>query len=143
MGRLFDGVASLANICHISSFEGESGLKMEKYMDKNITQSFDIDIADGRIDIRQMILQIIQMKDKVKIISMFFNTLIEIIVEIALKYPKLPLVFSGGVFQNRVLLQKLELRFKMMKRSIYFQNETAVNDEGISLGQAWFALHNS
>lgn len=142
MGRLFDAVASLANIIHISSFEGESGLKMEGHVDEAITQSFTFTIKEGVIDLEAMMQEIIKINDEVKIVSMFFNTLVEIIVEVASLHPELPLVFSGGVFQNKVLLQKIEQRFKEMKRRIYYQTETSVNDGGVSLGQAWFALHN-
>jgi hydrogenase maturation protein HypF len=46
MGRLFDAVASLANIVHLSSFEGESGLIMEGYVDENITESFPLVIDE-------------------------------------------------------------------------------------------------
>ncbi len=142
MGRLFDAVASLVNISHISSFEGESGLKMQSHVDEKITQSFTFSIDEGVISVESMIREIIQMKNSVKIVSMFFNTLVEMIVEIASLHPELPLVFSGGVFQNKVLLQKIEKRLKKMKRSLYYQNETSINDGGVSLGQAWFALHN-
>ena len=72
---------------------------------------------------------------------MFFNTVIEMIFQIAQKYPELLLLFSGGVFQNKVLVQKIIKRCKEENRSYYFQNETAINDGGISLGQAWYALH--
>lgn len=142
MGRLFDAVASLANISHISSFEGESGLKMEGHVDEAITQSFTFTIHEGVIGVESMIHEIIEMNDRVKIVSMFFNTLVEIIVEVASLYPELPMVFSGGVFQNKVLLEKTVKRFKEMERRVYCQHETSVNDGGVSLGQAWFALHN-
>jgi len=142
MGRLFDAIASLRDIVHISSFEGESGLKMEAYVDASITQGFDFAITDGLIDLEPMVREIITMRDSVKTVSMFFNTVVNIIVEIAQKHSELPLVFSGGVFQNRVLVEKIEIRFKELGRSVCFQNETAINDGGISLGQAWFALHN-
>ena len=142
MGRLFDAISSLANISHMTSFEGESGLKMESHVDDAIIQSFTFSIDEGVISMESMIHEIIKMNDSVKIVSMFLNTLVDIIVEIAYLHPDLPLVFSGGVFQNKVLLQKIEQRFKEMKRSIYYQNETSINDGGVSLGQAWFALHN-
>ena len=142
MGRLFDAIASLANIIHISSYEGESGLKMESHVDAAITQSFSFDIDEGVIDLEAMLGEILKMKETVKIVSMFFNTLVEIILEISIKHPELPLVFSGGVFQNKVLVEKIEKKFEMLKRKVYFQNSTAINDGGVSLGQAWFALHN-
>ena len=142
MGRLFDAIASLSDIVHISSFEGESGLKMEVHVDTSITQGFDFVITDGLIDLEPMVREIIKMKDRVMVVSMFFNTLVNIIEDLALRHPELPLVFSGGVFQNKVLMEKIDKRFKEKGRSVCFQNETAINDGGISLGQAWFALHN-
>lgn len=141
MGRLFDAVASLADIVHVSSFEGESGLIMEGYVDDIITKTFPFEIDRGVIMLESMIRVMVDMKDKEKMVSMFFNTVIEIIFEIAKKYPSLPLFFSGGVFQNKVLVEKIIKRCKNENRSYYFQNETAINDGGISLGQAWYALH--
>lgn len=142
MGRLFDAVASFADIVQLSGFEGEGGLKMEQYVDAAITQRFDFSIEEGRIELGPMVRAIIKMREKREIASMFFNTLVAIISEIAEKHPELPLVFSGGVFQNRVLMEMIDRRCTAMKRKAYFQNETAVNDGGIALGQAWYALHN-
>jgi len=52
------------------------------------------------------------------------------------------MLFAGGVFQNKVLVEKISKRCKEENRTCYFQNETAINDGGIALGQAWYALHN-
>lgn len=141
MGRLFDAVASFADIVHVSSFEGESGLLMEQHVDNNITKIFPFDINDGIINLHPMIESMIQMKDKKEIISIFFNTLVEMIFHIATEYPGLPLLFSGGVFQNKVLVEKISRRCKSENISYYFQNEISINDGGIALGQAWYALH--
>lgn len=142
MGRLFDAVASLADIVQISSFEGESGLLMEQYADASITEMFPFDIEDGIITLKPMVCAMIETEDKRKIISIFFNTVTEMIFQMASIYPALPLLFSGGVFQNRVLVEKICRRSNEESRTCYFQNETAINDGGISLGQAWYVLHN-
>jgi hydrogenase maturation protein HypF len=142
MGRLFDAVASFADIVHLSSFEGESGLVMEKYVDENITDIFHYEIKCGMINLQPMVETMVKMEDKQRMVSTFFNTITEIIFKIAQKYPALPLLFSGGVFQNRVLVEKISRRCKQEDRTAYFQNETAINDGGIALGQAWYALHD-
>jgi hydrogenase maturation protein HypF len=141
MGRLFDAVASFADIVHLSSFEGESGLYLEQYVDESITESFAFEIENGTINLQPMIQAMVKMKDKQHIVSTFFNTLIEIIFQIAQKHPSLPLLFSGGVFQNKVLVEKITKRCKEEDRTSYFQHETAINDGGIALGQVWYALH--
>jgi hydrogenase maturation protein HypF len=114
---------------------------MEGYVDENITESFPLVIDEKVIKLESIIQAMVRMEDKRVMVSMFFNTVIEMIFQIAKKYPKLPLFFSGGVFQNRVLVEKIIKRCKIEERHCYFQNETAINDGGISLGQAWYALH--
>jgi hydrogenase maturation protein HypF len=141
MGRLFDAVASFADIVQVSSFEGESGLLMEQYVDENLTDIFEFEIENGTINLQPMVEAIVQTEDTHVIVSTFFNTLTEIIFQIAKKHPVLPLLFSGGVFQNRVLVEKIIRRCKKEDRTFYIQAETAINDGGIALGQAWFALH--
>ncbi len=142
MGRLFDAVASLSGIIQFSSYEGESGLKMEACVDSSNTGCFDFSITGERIELEAMVREIVNMKETGEIVSMFFNTLVEIIVQVSRQHPTLPVIFSGGVFQNKVLMQKIAQRMQEEKRSFYFQNKTPLNDGGISLGQAWYALHN-
>ncbi|HSR74625.1 MAG TPA: carbamoyltransferase HypF [Sulfurovum sp.] len=142
MGRLFDAVASLADIMHLSSFEGESGLKMEQYFDDSITNLFPFEINTNQINIEPMIKTIVNMEDRKEIVSTFFNTLVEIVFRIAAQHPDMSLLFSGGVFQNKALVEKISKRSKDEQRTCYFQNDTAINDGGIALGQAWYALHH-
>jgi len=143
MGRLFDAVASIADITHVSSYEGESGLILEQYVDETITRSFPFEIVNGKIDLRSMIQNLIVIEDKKELVSIFFNTIIEMIFHIADQYPELPLLFSGGVFQNRILVEKISKRCIDENCTYYFQNNTPINDGGIALGQAWYALHQS
>ena len=55
IGRLFDAVASFANILHIQTYEGETGLQIERNYDKSISQSYSYEIVDDKIDIKAMI----------------------------------------------------------------------------------------
>ncbi|HEY9189302.1 MAG TPA: carbamoyltransferase HypF [Sulfurovum sp.] len=142
MGRLFDAVASLAGIVHLSGYEGESGLKMEQYVVARITESFPFEVRDGTISLGPMIKAMGEAEDKKVMVSMFFNTVVEMIFHFASRHPELPLLFSGGVFQNRVLIEKIMQRCQRENRTCYLQKETAVNDGGIALGQAWYALHH-
>ncbi len=143
VGRLFDAVASLADIVQISSYEGESGLMMEQYVDEHMTESFPFTVHNGIINLEPMLKMILCMEDKREIVSRFFNMITDIIFQTAAEYPALPLLFSGGVFQNRVLVEKIVKRCISQKRRYYIPTEIAINDGGISLGQAWFALHHS
>jgi len=63
-------------------------------------------------------------------VSKFFHTLVEIIAVVYEPYD-LPLVLSGGVFQNRVLLGLVWDRFP----DAVISNSVPPNDGGIALGQ--------
>jgi len=130
VGRLFDAVASLTGVCQVMSFEGESGMRMEELYDESITSCYDFGFEDGVIDILPMIRAINEEELAVVAISKFFNTLVEIIEHIYKLY-NLPLVLSGGVFQNRVLLGLVLERIP----TAMIGNKIPPNDGGIALGQ--------
>ena len=86
-------MASLLEIVQILSFDGESGLKMEKYYDPNISDFYPFHIENGIIYYEEMIKALFHEHNQEKGISMFMNTLIEIIITIA-HTQKLPVVSS-------------------------------------------------
>ncbi len=86
------------------SFEGESGMRMEEFYNRDIEEFYPFEIRDDEVNIYPMVEEILKEKSKEVIISKFFHTLVEIIYTIYKRY-NLPLVLSGGVFQNRVLLK--------------------------------------
>ncbi|MCT7616726.1 carbamoyltransferase HypF [Aliarcobacter butzleri] len=138
IGRLFDAISSFANILHTQTFEGETGLLIEENYDNSIKDNYEYKIVDENIDITPMIRQIIKDKDKKVISSKFINTLVNIIIEISNKHKNLPVVFSGGVFQNKTLLELLIKKFKGQGRVFYFNIDVPTNDEGISIGQLYY-----
>lgn len=131
MGRLFDAIASITNVCQFITFEGESGMKLEELFDKNIKEYYEFDIVDKKIKIDKIIKSILKEKDKKVAVSKFFRTIVEIIKFAQRDYKNMPLVVSGGVFQNRVLLSLLIEEFP----NIYFAQQIPPNDGGIALGQ--------
>ncbi len=135
VGRLFDAIASLSGIAQIQTYEGETGLKIEMAYDKSIEGFYPFEIVDKNIDIKKAIKEITKDKDSLIITSKFINMLVEIIVEISNFYKKLPIVLTGGVFQNKTLL---ELVFKKLdKREVYISKKIPLNDAGISVGQIY------
>jgi hydrogenase maturation protein HypF len=130
MGRLFDAISSLTGICQVMSFEGESGMLLEELYDERITDSYQITYQDEKIEFLEMIREITKEQNQKVAISKFFNTVVEIINTLYRQY-NLPLVLSGGVFQNRVLL---ELILKKIPKAV-LPSEIPPNDGGISLGQ--------
>ena len=130
MGRLFDAVASLTGVCQEMSFEGESGMRLEELYDKKITHSYPVFFYDDEIDILPMIEEIMRETDSTVAVSKFFNTIVEMILMIAGEYD-LPIVLSGGVFQNRVLVELIMEKIP----DVVISHEIPPNDGGIALGQ--------
>lgn len=142
IGRLFDGVYALCGNFTPLGYEGESGLILERQANKFPSElSYSYSLKKGSIMFKKMLLEIIDEEDKTLIASKFLNTLTNIIVQISKKQPKLPVILSGGVFQNKTLLLKVIESFQANSINYYIQNQTPVNDGGISLGQAYFALN--
>lgn len=142
VGRLFDAVASFSGIAQSVSYEGESGLLCESFYDKNIEKYFDYAIDEGVIEIKIVKYMLKCEPGKKELNSMFINTLVKIIVDIS-KREKLDVILSGGVFQNKTLLELTCQELKQEKIKHYFQQETAINDGGIALGQAYYVLSHS
>ncbi len=142
LGRVFDGVYALSGYRDNISYEGESGLILESVSLKSKTKAtYSYDIKDGVIDYTPMILEILKENNKADIAKKFILTVSKIVIDISSQYPKLPVVLSGGVFQNKILVAEITKIFHKMGRKYYIQNKTPLNDGGISLGQVYFALN--
>ena len=134
-GRLFDAVASLLDVIQVCSYEGESGLLLEALYDENIIDCYEFCIDNGEIDFGTVVKQILDEKKKHVAVSKFFNTIVEIIYKMHKKY-ELPLVLSGGVFQNRVLLRLIMKKIP----SVILPENFLSNDSAVSYGQILAAL---
>jgi hydrogenase maturation protein HypF len=130
VGRLFDAVASLLGICQVMSFEGESGMLLEELYDSSVTGHYPFGYTEGQIDVLPLIKEMISESETKVAVSKFFHTLVEMIAMVYEPYD-LPLVLSGGVFQNRVLLELVFDRFP----DAVISNRVPPNDGGIALGQ--------
>jgi len=130
VGRLFDAVASLLGICQVMSFEGESGMMMESLYDSSVVGYYNFGYENGKINFLSIIEEMLAEHNTTIAISKFFHTLVEMIAIVYAPY-NLPLVLSGGVFQNRVLLTLVLEKFP----EAIISNATPPNDGGIALGQ--------
>ena len=140
VGRLFDAIASFADILHTQSYEGETGLLIEQNYDTSINEYYSYKITNEQIDLSSMIKEIILDLDKKLICSKFINTMVQIILDLADTYENLPVVLSGGVFQNKILLQILIGKFQKQGREFYFNIDIPANDGGLSIGQIYHKI---
>ena len=144
VGRLFDAVAALGGIAQELGYEGESGLLIEAAADNAAAEeAFGYALSEGEINWEPMARELLVTSSVELIASKFIMMLCALIVDMADRHPTLPVVLSGGVFQNRLLVERVTQRLKAKGRRYYVQQETPVNDGGIALGQLYHALHMS
>ena len=146
VGRLFDAVASLLNICDLNTYEGEAAILLENLVTDHHLKpytSYLIGIENGISAteiLHKMDMDLKSGKSKEQIIINFLFTLVSIIMAMAKNNNYNHIAFSGGVFQNTTLVDMLiELVPKEIK--LYFHKELPPNDENISFGQIMYHLH--
>ena len=141
MGRLFDGVSSLLGICDQMSFEGEAAMYLEVEAKRYIRQHgvpakwYPVEDGTNWRSLIQGVLQDLRAKKEVSYIAAKFHlSLVEEIRVVAKKQQVKKLAFSGGVWQNALLVDLvIELLEKEYK--LYFHEQLSPNDECISFGQ--------
>ena len=126
-------MASLLGVCQVMSFEGESGMILEELYDDSVIGHYNFGYESGKIDVLTMLVVLLDEKDTRVAVSKFFHSLVEMIALVYAPY-NLPLVLSGGVFQNRVPLELVYDRFP----EAIISSAIPPNDGGIALGQVAF-----
>ncbi len=147
-GRVFDAVAVLLGLGDRNTYEGELPMKLQYYAENSskpgVSYPFNIEEKDGFyiLNMEPAILAIMEdgrgREDRAFI---FHNTLSRAFLELSLilreKYHIDTVGFSGGVFQNRLLLELLTELMEREKFNILLHSRVPPNDGGISLGQAF------
>ncbi|MGI0487413.1 carbamoyltransferase HypF [Pantanalinema rosaneae CENA516] len=150
MGRLFDAIASLLDLCHRASFEGQAAMQLEF--------AADTVLSDRRypytwltppdsafvLDWQPLVLALLQdWRDRVPtnlIAATCQNTCIDALVTLAEKVQIKQIALTGGCFQNRDLLERAIDRLTRTGFSPIWHHHIPTNDGGIAVGQVLGAL---
>lgn len=148
MGRLIDGVASILGLIDKSSFEGQGAMYLEAKAREYRGRAFPYLVPiDGKSisheDLLAGIFSDLKKKRTTPFIAYKLHlTLVEIIRQVAIQTDVNDLAFSGGVFQNRLLVEliitKLSSEFKL-----HFHKSLSPNDENIGFGQLIYGFIQS
>ncbi len=133
VGRIFDAVAFIATRLGDVNYDGESGLAIESLYIEGFNDSYNFSFKDGKICYKESLLQMLNDDPKV-LCAKFINGLVESIIFQA-KSHDMPLVVSGGVFQNKTLLKRLSRKAIEHSIPLYFPQQIPPNDGGIAFGQ--------
>ncbi len=147
MGRLFDGVASLLGLGDVQTFEGEAAMRLEqaatKYFKKHGLRSAETWL--GRLDHQENLpfspiitglLGGLKKGDSIeKLAAQFHTSLVSGIQLVAQHCNAKKLAFSGGVWQNGLLVD-LCIELLGSDFELFFHRQVSPNDECVSFGQS-------
>jgi hydrogenase maturation protein HypF len=146
MGRLVDGIASVLGVHQINSYEGEAAMKLEALAASShdrYLSFFTLPSVNNRIDWSIMMEEILDHKRRhvpaCRIAFKVFASLANCIKQMAQHFEIRKVAFSGGVFQNGLLVDLIN---ELMQHDfeLYFHKQLSPNDECIGFGQ--IAYHN-
>jgi len=146
VGRLFDAVASLLNICDFNSYEGEAAILLENSCNNFNPRDYQPYTEESKLvfSSHKIILAIVtdleRGSKKQDIIARFFVTLATIIINYALQQNYCIIACSGGVFQNIKLRNTLK-ELAPNHFQIVYNKQLAPNDENIAYGQLMHYTH--
>jgi hydrogenase maturation protein HypF len=140
-GRLFDAVSAILGFCSVATFDSEAPMRLESAIDRE-TNNFYPFRSDKTIvfaDTIKAILEDLPGRKISYISTKFHNTVAQVILEVSGQIRKETtlnkVVLSGGVFQNKYLLERSLYLLNREKFKVFSNHLVPANDGGISLGQ--------
>jgi hydrogenase maturation protein HypF len=145
LGRLFDAVAALLGLRGETIYEGQAAIELEM-LAKASDYVYPFAIGQERpttLDvvplIRAVVGDIEQGVPVPQIAGRFHRSIAELLAAACLRAREQTglsaVALSGGVFQNRLLLEQLVARLNELSFQVYFNRRVPPNDGGLSLGQ--------
>ena len=147
-GRLFDAVSAILGLCPVETFDSEAPMRLESAIDCETNEFYPF-LANKTVifaDTLKAILADIPRQEISVIAAKFHNTVAQVILEVSNQIRKdtclKKVVLSGGVFQNKYLLEKSSFLLNNNGFKVFTNHLVPANDGGISLGQIIIASKN-
>jgi len=149
MGRLFDAVASMLGLRQRQTYEGEAAMVLEAEASRYLAgharpAPFALRFAAKNLDTAALLREVWQAhqagETSGQVAARFHLTLPRWVEQVAEQQGLTRIAFSGGVFQNALLVDLMIERLSS-QFSLYFHQQLSPNDENIAFGQMMlFAL---
>jgi hydrogenase maturation protein HypF len=149
MGRLFDAVASILGLSDIQTYEGQAAVLLQVKAEEHFKEygiaydnSYGINEIGTEFSGSELMIQIhsdlYNEIDVSCIAAKFHLTLVHWINRTATEQQVSKIGFSGGVFQNTLLIDLIIFHLSE-KYELLFNQDLSPNDENISFGQLIYA----
>ncbi len=148
VGRLFDAVAAIAGVRARVSHEGQGATELEGLADLSVRDAYPMGLIDGSepaiIDARETVAALVADLTggaSVAIASARFHNALAAATTAACAQAASNaglrrVVLAGGVFQNRLLLERTTLQLRQQGLEVLIPQRLPPNDGAISYGQA-------
>ena len=144
VGRLFDAVAAICGLRSEVTYEGQAAAELESLIDRSERGAYEMPLVGSEplvVDARPAVLAALRDADDAGLVSArFHNGLADAtasaVEQIAGERALGTAVLSGGVFQNRALLDGVAERLERAGLRVLTPALLPPNDGGISYGQA-------
>lgn len=147
MGRLFDAASALIGVRHIASYEGQAAIELEALAVAEETEWYPIIIRDDIIDPAPLWNALLaDWRAGVaapQLAARFHNSIVRLALELCqvvqAKSGVSTVALSGGVWQNRFLLERAFTALQQAGFHVLIHRQTPANDGCIALGQTVIA----
>jgi hydrogenase maturation protein HypF len=154
-GRLFDAVASLLGVSHLSTFEGGAAMRLEALARAAPGRAVPIPVRragtplvlDTPALVASLVVERRSGRGAAELAATFHESLAAAVAsaceELAEDNGVARVALSGGVFQNTLLLARVSELLRARSLEVFVNRAVPANDGGISLGQAYVAASRS
>lgn len=160
MGRLFDAVASLIGVRQTVNYEAQASIELEALAVQSLSEPYSYSIfteisnstdetliIDPTPIFHEIIDDIRLNVDIRTIASRFHSTIAQIVKDAIVRLSKIhntsKVILSGGVWQNRVLLEQTMSLLGALGFEVLTHHRVPCNDGGLALGQAVTAAYKA
>jgi hydrogenase maturation protein HypF len=149
MGRLFDAASALIGIRQTATYEGQAAIELEACADPQEKGAYALNIEAGILDpapLWRAMLADWQSGVSTPVMSArFHNGIATMAVEICERLRTSTgarvVALSGGVWQNRLLLEKTLSKLTKNRFDVLYHHQIPTNDGGVAVGQAMVAAY--
>ncbi len=147
LGRILDAISCYLDICAKRTYDGETAMKLEKYLANGSDKySFNVEVKDGIVITTDLFRQVEEKvkppfteSQKANISYSMVKTIVDKLVEIAVENAEANGIknigLTGGVSYNIPIIEMVERQVKKAGLKLIVHNRIPNGDGGISIGQ--------